>query len=241
MSKDLHGDLVDVEEIREKLAKYAFVHSDITVDSFIQELEVVVPSTLEKSKENSKILNASKSVSDEELDIINMYHPHPLAREDIFVFSVVLCDNNIDKDYERFTVECLEKLSTMFLGKTGILETSFDSKNYTARIVSCKIEAVDDKRTILGDDYFRLVAKAYLPICEANKNIIASIENRTVTEVNIGCSVRSTVCSICGNDITSCNCPHIKGEIYDDEYCCGLLIEPAEVYEFSLVADAKKG
>ena len=38
-----------------------------------------------------------------ELELINMYAKSPLAAEQVFTFSLLLCDNEIDRDGECFT------------------------------------------------------------------------------------------------------------------------------------------
>ena len=44
------------------------------------------------------------TVTDEELALINKYTRRQLSKDEVYVFSVVLCDNDIDRDGERFTV-----------------------------------------------------------------------------------------------------------------------------------------
>ena len=39
----------------------------------------------------------------DELNLINNYTRRPLKKEEIYVFSVVLCDNEVDREYECFT------------------------------------------------------------------------------------------------------------------------------------------
>ena len=51
--------------------------------------------------------NEQVCVTDEELALINKYTRRQLSKDEVYVFSVVLCDNDIDRDGERFTVESL--------------------------------------------------------------------------------------------------------------------------------------
>ena len=177
-----------------------------------------------------------------ELDLINNYTRKPLTEDEVYVFSVVLCDNEIDRDYERFTVEALEKLSELFVGKTGIFDHNPTASNQSARVISCKVESVAGRKNSLGDDYFRLVARAYMPVSDSNKQLRESIDSGITREVSVGCSVEKTSCSICGEDINSHKCPHVKGEIYNSSLCYGELTNPTDAYEFSFVAvPAQKG
>lgn len=177
-----------------------------------------------------------------ELELINAYTRKPLTDDEVYVFSVVLCDNEIDRDYERFTVESLEKLSELFVGKTGIFDHNPTASNQSARVISCKVESAAGKKNSLGDDYFRLVARAYMPITDGNKQLRESIDSGITREVSVGCAVEKTLCSICGEDINSHKCPHVKGEYYNSQLCYGELTNPTDAYEFSFVAvPAQKG
>lgn len=171
-----------------------------------------------------------------ELELINSYARRELKEDEVYIFSVVLCDNDVDRDYERFTVESLEKLSELFVGKTGIFDHNPKAQNQTARIISCKVEFVQGKKNSVGDDYFRLVARAYMPVTESNKELRVSIDSGITREVSVGCAVEKTLCSICKNDINSPDCSHIKGEMYGGELCFGELVNPYDAYEFSFVA-----
>ena len=44
-------------------------------------------------------------VSKEDLELINKLAKRPLKSDEVYVFSLILCDNEIDREYER-----LEKL-----------------------------------------------------------------------------------------------------------------------------------
>lgn len=171
-----------------------------------------------------------------ELDLINNYARRPLKEDEVYVFSVVLCDNDIDRDYERFTVESLTVLEKLFIGKTGVFDHNPKAENQTARIISCKVEAVQGKTNAVGDDYFRLVARAYMPITDKNKDLRLAIDSGILKEVSVGCAVKETRCSICGKNIDSIECSHRKGEMYNDKVCYGELINPTDAYEWSFVA-----
>lgn len=181
-----------------------------------------------------KVNDAEVEISDEELELINGYARKKLGKDEVYVFSVVLCDNDIDRDGERFTVESLFELEKLFVGKTGIIDHNPSANNQTARIISCCVEAIEGKTTQTGDDYFRLTARAYMPKSEKNKDIILALDSGIMKEVSVSCAVENIVCSICGEDI--CNCKHIKGELYGAKICCGEMTNPYDAYEWSFVA-----
>lgn len=171
-----------------------------------------------------------------EMELVNLYSRRELKSDEVYLFTVVLCDNEIDRDYEMFSRESLDKLSELFVGKTGIFDHNPSAKNQKARVISCSVEAVKGKKNLLGDDYYRLVCRAYILKNEENLPLIDQIDAGIVKEVSVGCSVKRTVCSVCHEDILSPLCAHRKGEEYGGELCCGILTDPLDAYEFSFVA-----
>lgn len=180
------------------------------------------------------------SISSNELDLINKLTRRKFTADEIYVFSVVLCDNDIDRDNERFTDKALEKLEKLFVGKTGILDHNPTSENQTARIFKCQVESVPGKKNTIGQQYKRLLAKAYMPRCSKNEDVILEIDSGIKKEVSVGCAVESVTCSICDHDMKSNLCSHIKGKKYKKgasfEVCYAVMNNPVDAYEWSFVA-----
>ena len=187
-----------------------------------------------KSGVSGVVDGENQTVGDDELELINRFTRRNLAKNEVYAFSVVLCDNDVDRDGERFTTDSLYELEKLFVGKTGIIDHNPSAKNQTARIFSCKVEKIDGQKTALGDDYYRLKARAYLPVCESNRDIILAIDSGIIKEVSVGCAVDRVVCNVCGEDTSMCN--HKKGEVYGSKLCCGELVNPYDAYEWSFVA-----
>ncbi len=169
-----------------------------------------------------------------ELDLINKLTRHPLSENDVYVFSVVLCDNDIDRDFERFSDNALDTLAKLFDGVTGITDHNPQSRNQTARIFSCSTEFVPDRLTSDDKPYKRLTARAYIPKSDASNDFILSLDSGITKEVSVGCSVKKHICSICGKDISHCS--HTKGKYYSHQLCFAVLDEPTDAYEWSFVA-----
>ena len=160
-----------------------------------------------------------------------------MAAEELYCFTVVLCDNDIDRDNERFTVGSLKALADLFVGKTGISDHSQRSADQCARIFATEVETVDGAVTADGQPYTRLKARAYMPRSESNEKLMLEIDSGIKKEVSVGCSCRRQVCSICGSDK---GCVHIKGRIYNEggakRRCFFELCDPSDAYEWSFVA-----
>lgn len=95
-----------------------------------------------KKEINAVTDSTTAEVTDKEMELINAYSRRKLTKDEVYVFGVVLCDNDIDRDNERFTVESLFKLEKLFVGKTGIFDHSPTAKNQTARILPVRLKAL---------------------------------------------------------------------------------------------------
>ena len=161
-----------------------------------------------------------------QLEAIHAQSKGKLTAEQVYVFSLRLCDDQVDRDQERFDTAALPALAKLFIGKTGIVDHRWSSENQVARIFETQVVQED------GVSYIK--AWAYIRRGGANEEIIADIEAGIKKEVSVGCAMGRSVCSVCGSDYGSCG--HRKGEYYDGQLCCCILKEPMDAYEFSFVA-----
>lgn len=166
--------------------------------------------------------------------LINQLSKVRLYPKDVYTFSIKLCDNEIDNDFERFTAKTLAELEKLFIGKCGVLSQSWSDMGQTARIYRTELVRNGGLNTKAGDDYFYLRGLAYIARSEKNANLIAEIESGTKKEVSVGCSVNKCLCSICGEGIGKC--AHVKGEWYGGKLCWTELTGATNAYEWSFVA-----
>lgn len=173
-------------------------------------------------------------ITDGDMALINVQAKTPLTPEQIYTFAVRLCDNQVDRDFERFPRKSLERLAELFVGKSGIFDHCWTAAGQTARLY--KVEVVDEpgQKTKAGDALSWLKGYAYMVRTESNQDLIAEIEGGIKREVSVGCSVARMTCSICGEE--SWHCGHCKGEVYDGKLCFFSLEEPQDAYEWSFVA-----
>lgn len=180
--------------------------------------------------------NTVSAISSEELALIGNFARKELKEEEIYTFSIILCDNEIDRDGEKFTVTALKTLAELFVGKTGIFDHNMSSKDQTARIYATEFVTDEAVKTSDGEPYSYVKAKAYMLRTEKNRDLIAEIDAGIKKETSVGCSVKKISCSICGKNIREDGCNHKKGKVYGGKLCCYLLEEPADAYEWSFVA-----
>ena len=161
-----------------------------------------------------------------QLEAINAQAKAKLTAEQVYVFSLRLCDDQIDRDVERFDTAALPGLAKLFIGKTGIVDHKWSSDNQVARIFAAEV--------VRENQVSFIKAWAYIRRGGAADEIIADIEAGIKKEVSVGCAMGRSVCSICGSEYGTCG--HVKGECYDGQLCCAILKEPMDAYEFSFVA-----
>ena len=169
----------------------------------------------------------------EELKRINQFAKTPLTAEQVYTFTLRLCDNEVDRDLERFAPEALEELGRLFVGKSGVFDHQWSAQGQTARIYRTEVVEEPAVTTAAGDGYRWLKGWAYLLRTEKNADLIAEIEGGIKKEVSVGCSMGRQVCSICG---TEGGCQHVRGQRYGDKLCFTELREPLDAYEWSFVA-----
>ena len=141
-----------------------------------------------------------------DLELINRFAKTPLTAEQVYCFAVRLCDNEVDRDGERFTVEALSALGDLFLGKSGIFDHQWTAQGQTARIYRTELVREPGVKTAAGDESCWLKAWAYLLRTEKNAELIAEIEGGIKKEVSVGCSMGRRACSICGAEDS---CQHV--------------------------------
>lgn len=161
-----------------------------------------------------------------QLEAINAQAKGKLTAEQVYVFSLRLCDDQVDRDMERFDTAALPELAKLFIGKTGIVDHRWSSDAQVARIFETQVVQED------GVSYIK--AWAYIRRGGSAQEIIDDIEAGIKKEVSVGCAMGWSACSICGGEYGTCG--HQKGQYYDGQLCCAILKEPVDAYEFSFVA-----
>ena len=161
-----------------------------------------------------------------QLEAINAQAKAQLTAEQVYVFSLRLCDDQVDRDHERFDTGALGTLAKLFIGKTGVVDHKWSTDKQIARIFETQVVKEE------GISYIK--AWAYIRRGGSNDEVIADIEAGIKKEVSVGCSMGMAVCSVCGSEYGTCG--HLKGEVYDGAVCCAILKEPMDAYEFSFVA-----
>ena len=174
--------------------------------------------------------------TEEELREINKLAKRELAAGEVFKFDVLLCDNRVDRDLERFTTGALYTLAELFYGKTGIFDHTWSASGQKARIFKTEVVTDNTRDTAYSEPYAYLKASAYMLRTEWNAELISDIEGGIKREVSVGCGVKPGRCSICTQVHGGSKCSHIRGKEYGGKTCFVELCEPTDAYEWSFVA-----
>lgn len=171
-----------------------------------------------------------------QLEMLNRYTRRTHTQEEVFLFDVKLCDNEIDRDGERFSLEVLEQLKTLFIGCTGIFDHNPCGENQNARIYATELVEEPKRETTTGEVYTYLKGHTYMIRTDANRDMIREIDGGIKKEVSISCTAGAQTCSICGGDRRKATCTHRAGQMYAGKLCHTVLSEIQDTYERSFVA-----
>lgn len=190
-------------------------------------------------EEIKKSFSGALHVADAErdIDLINQYALKKMTPDEVFAFNVNLCDDQQDRDLEKFSVHALQQMAKLFPGKPMLSDHSWSALRQIGRIY--KADVVQDKGVN------RLRGSVYMIRSDSTNDIISSIEAGVLKEVSVGCSCRKHTCSECGEDMGFdlmkfgyyCKNGHRKGDKgKDGKPILTVLDEITDAYELSFVA-----
>lgn len=132
--------------------------------------------------------------TDEDYQLIKELLPHPVSKEDLFVYSIKLCDNLLDREGEFFSLSSLSQIAELFLGVGGIFNHNWEGSQHHSRIY--RTEVLSDEtveKTPVGEVYSYVVAYAYTLNTEENKTFLDKLKSGILREVSIGFEDDETV------------------------------------------------
>lgn len=175
-------------------------------------------------------------ITPEMLTQLNTFTRRELTADEVYIFRVRLCDNEIDRDRERFSIEALKEMKELFVGKTGVFDHNPSGEKQSARIFMTELITDESVITKAGEPYTSLCAYAYMVRTEGNADLIREIDGGIKKEVSVSVSAGSHVCSICGKEKRISPCTHMAGQEYGGKICHTVLSQITDAYEWSFVA-----
>ena len=183
---------------------------------------------MEQIMKGARLLKAESTRED--LALISAQALRALTQVEVFTFRLAACNNQVDRDLERFTERTLETLAKLFVGRPVLLDHKWSAGSQTARVYAAGVEGMPG---VEGGEQLGL--RCYMPRLQGNSDTIAAIESGLLRECSVGVAVSSAICSICGADRTTTWCEHRKGAEYDGKLCYIELTGARDAYEVSLV------
>lgn len=165
------------------------------------------------------------------LAAINRFALRPLALDDVAVFTLDLCNNQIDRHHSRFPDEELETINHLIVGRP--LMERHDLRGSLPRGIFFRSQLHRDGA------HLSVRPEVYVLRTRDNEDFIRNIEGGVYRETSIGFAFRTPECSICGKHIDTCG--HVPGRDYDGHTCHFLLREVVDVLEGSVVACGSQG
>ena len=180
------------------------------------------------------LVGARRVETDAEADVlaaINHYALRPLGMDEVAVFTLDLCNNQVDKHHSRFPEEELARVNALTPGRP--LMERHDLRGSLPRGTFF--------RSRLHRDGARVSVRpeVYVLRAQENADFILNIEGGVYRETSIGFSFRLPECSVCGKDLRVC--AHVPGRGYGDKRCHFIMREVIEVIEGSVVPAGSQG
>ena len=152
----------------------------------------------DKKKPEVDMLHKSASltqqeVTDDDLKQINRFTLETLSADEVYVFRAVLCDTDLDRQFEYFTPKALQDMQKLFIGKTVIKDHNHTTDNQVARIYSTEIVETGKTVKSTGEPYMQLVAKCYMVKTASNADLIAEIKGGIRREGSVGFAATSAI------------------------------------------------
>lgn len=159
--------------------------------------------------------------SDEQLEKINQFTQTPKTAEDVICFSTLSCNDQIDRDLDRFTTECVNEFAKLPDPFSPVGKGFMVSHDYTKLPVGTVFDA--DTKTI--DGVRHLTNDVFMPNTEQYKNFIENLDFGIYRFVSVGVMLGESACSVCaspmfesrffGNFCWCADAGHEKGLYYD--------------------------
>lgn len=179
--------------------------------------------------------------TEQDMAAINEHALVPLTKDQVAVFRMNLCNDQIDRHVSRFPTEELKTISEKLIVGKPLMELhdmpsdGFFSSNRGSQPVGTffRSQVVEDNGqvSVRPDVFMRRGA--------GDDNLIAKIESGIAKGTSISFALNRPECSVCGCDMR--DCAHLPGEEIDGELCHMVLKEVTDVFEGSIVPLGSQG
>jgi len=144
-----------------------------------------------------------------ELELINRFARRALAGDEVYVGECDLCNDGVDRAFERFTVEVLQDFADSLPGKS--LLAGHDHGSLPLGLwFDARLRCDELGVTHLRPSY-------YIVKTRDNEHHRAQLDGGVYRYASIGFRAQDLVCDICGKSWFGWECQHYPGQAYNVE------------------------
>ena len=167
-----------------------------------------------KCRIQGEVRGSESGVTDADLAQINRFTLKPLTADDVAVFGMDLCNDQIDRHHSRFPHEELTRINEMIVGKPLMQLHQTSERQPSGTFFQSHIYKQSGRRAAVDGAAWSVRPDSYI-LREGNEELIRNIEGGVYRGTSIGFSFERPECSICESDLRECS--HWPGEEYDDQ------------------------
>jgi hypothetical protein len=166
-----------------------------------------------------------------DLAAVNQYALKPQGAEDVAIFQMDLCNDQVDRHFSRFPKEELAKINGMVPGRP--LMERHDMRGSLPRGTFFR-SGIHEEGGVMS-----VRPEVYVLRTKENEEFIRQIEGGVYRETSIGFVFERPECAVCGKDMRVCE--HIAGRMYEGKQCHYLMRNVVDVIEGSVVGAGSQG
>lgn len=174
---------------------------------------------------------AGEEVAADRADAVNRYALRELDPSEYAVFTLDLCNNQVDRHFSRFPEEELARINELVPGRPLMERHDLRGSLPRGRFFRSSLHRDGDVVSVRPEVYVLRTAE--------NADFILNIEGGVYRETSIGFSFRMPACSACGKDLRTCE--HVPGRAYGGETCHFIMRDVIDVAEGSVVSAGSQG
>jgi len=176
----------------------------------------------------------------DDMKIVQRYALKELQPEEVAVFRMNLCNDQIDRHESRFPVKELRTINRLVVGKPTMVNHDMHSlprgRFFRSQLTT---GATTTHAATKATDVTFVQPDTYMLRTPGNDEFIRHIEAGIYSGTSIGFEFEYPECSICNEDFRGC--PHWPGQEYEGERCHYIMHDVVDVFEGSIVPLGSQG
>ncbi len=179
-------------------------------------------------------------VSKDDMAKIQRFALRELSADEVAVFTMNLCNDQIDRHASRFPKKELETINRMIRGKPTMVNHDMSQMPRGRFFDSRMAKGPTGPQSISNSKDALFVQPSFYMLREPeNESFIRNIEAGIYSGTSIGFSFDTPECSICSCDLRAC--AHWPGDEYEGVECHYIMHDVRDVFEGSIVPLGSQG